>query len=361
MDVMTISNNWHQEYKELLDFIAVHSEIKIKPDSVSVPQNVRPNFYQLVNTTATTLVKEKLPALLDEAKILSSNYLKTEEEVTKILSMNDIIQPKPLYWFLRDPIDGFKRELMDLVFDLLKGKIDIEKFEEIASQNLAASFRPLHLLGYKKWVSLAIIKLLEADNLFQIILRSPDHSGLAMITEEGRGTEDVIPPPQESDCLSFDHGHNQLLIVPDFIVHSSKVNRYISLRTEIGESAVTATNASQKREWCFLDSITEWGAGFIPLYTADNPEEISLVADVKRLCKPDLIIDCKDQEKWFEQESLDQIQSQHECLQPRLGTYIVSMKTVPEHQQIKLPEGIHVLNVGFDDSKLEPIVKIIKP
>ncbi len=354
-----MSNCWCQEYGALTEFVGGHPEIKIMPGSISVPQNVRPDFYHLLNTSIEILVKENFSELLGKSEVLSRNYLAVEKELIELLNLCSVVQPKPLYWFLLDPLDGFRRELLDLSFDLLKGKLDIAAFEKKAEQNIKAFSGTFFISGYKKWVILTLIKLLQADTLYQVALRPIERSGLAMITEEGRGTKDTVPNPQISKDLSFEHGHAQLFIVPDCIVHSSRTDRYVAFRSERDNSILTATNASRKRVWYPIDFITQLNAGSIPVYIADSSEEIALVADAKTFCKPDLIIECKGRENWFDKGELEQIKSQFHSLNPSLGIYIVSLQSVPEDIQKAMPEGIHILDVGFDEANLELIAQVL--
>jgi hypothetical protein len=71
-------NKWHQAYTELTDYVAEHTDIKLKKDHVFIPENDRSDFYRLFNTTRAAFIKEKLPAFLNEAETLSSNYLRVE-------------------------------------------------------------------------------------------------------------------------------------------------------------------------------------------------------------------------------------------------------------------------------------------
>lgn len=47
------------------------------------------------------------------------------------------------------------------------------------------------------------------------------------------------------------------------------------------------------------------------------------------------------------------------CLKPTLETYIVTKEPVPEQGYEELEEDIQILNVGFDQSKLEPIISVL--
>ena len=349
-------SSWQTAYEELQGFIAEKPEVVIDESMISIPRDVRPEFYQLFDMVRVAFIEEKLSDLFNEAATLSENYTKAEQEVTELLGLDDVLIATGLRRFLRNPRDGLIRGLFNPLFDLLKGKINAETFEQGVSRNIEASFRDSYRLGYKKWLALSLVKLLEADRSLEVSVPSVN-----LGPEEGeRGyyasdKEHLVPPPNESKHLSFKHEQSSTLTVPDFIVHSAKINRYFALRSEFRAAAVwTASNASEHREWYPLDCVVALRLGLTLIYVADNPEEISLVADAKKICRPELIIEYREQKDWYEKEELEKIKLHHDVLKPRLGTYIVSREQVPDVGQ--LGDGIHILTVGFDQSKLEPII-----
>jgi len=349
-------NSWQEEYQRLTDFVARKPQVDITESVVTISGDVRPEFYRLFNTVRAAFIEEKLSDLFNEATTLSENYTKAEQEVTELLGLDDILIATSLCKFLHNPRDGLIRGLFDPLFDLLKGKINTKTFEQGVSRNIEASFRNSYRLGYKKWLALSLVKLLEADRNLEVSVPSlylGPRDG-----ERGSSTSDEehpVPLPKESKHLTFKHEQSSTLTVPDFIVHSAKINRYFALRSEFRTGAVwTASNASEHREWYPLDCVVALRLGSTLIYVADNPEEISLVADAKKICRPDLIIEFREQKDWYEKEELEKVKLHHNVLKPRLGTYIVTREQVPNAGQ--LGDGIHILTVGFDQSKLEPII-----
>lgn len=376
---MTVPNGWQGEYGQLCDFIAASPSIEIGMNIVRIPEDVRPEFYRLFDTIRLAFVEEKFPGLLNEAGSLSQSYNKAEQEVTELLGLDSISMATDLRKFLHNPKDGMVRGLFDPLFHLLKGKVNIEAFEQKTSRNTEVIFRNLYQLGYEKWVLLSLIKLLEADKSFRIILRELASKEVIKRLHSPRLGEPV-PPPEESKRLLFEHQSFPMFIVPDFIVHSVKMGRYLAVRSDFREAMWTASNASANREWYPLDSLAALEPGLALVYVADKPEEISLVADAKKICRPDLIIECRDRKDWLEKEGLQKVKLHHDSLKPRLGSYVVSRESVPEQgykelipeqnseesprekpvlEQEPRKKDIHVLTVGFDQSMLEPVISIL--
>ena len=392
-----MSNSWRQAYTDLKAFIAEHPEVEIKVNVVRIQENVRTEFYRLFDMVRVAFVDEKFPSLLDEAKSLSESYSKTELEVIEHVGLDGISMAADLREFLHNPKDRAIRELFNPLFDLLKGKVDTEIFEQKASRNAETTLRNLYRIGYEKWVMLSLVQLLESDKSFQVTLRQLDPREINRRTPTSK---EPVPPLKESKRLSFEHEPYSILTVPDFIVHSARVNKYVAIRSEFREAMWTASDASENREWYPLDSITTLELeDLILIYIAETPEEISLVADKERICRPDLIIECRGQNEWYEKEGLEEVKLHHGSLKPKLGTYVVSREPVPEQayeelmpkhvskESKKTSEGltpevaltehtleqvseepmpelkpeeqqkiINIFTVGFDKSKLEPIV-----
>jgi len=376
---MSQPNSWYQAYRKLSDFVTEHPEIDVGASRVIMPNNARPEFYRLFNNVKDVFVENNFTGL-QEARSLSKEYVKVEMEVIKLLELEKISIKAHLQRFLHDPLDELIRELSDSLFDLLKGKIDIETFEARALSNMGVSFRDLYHLGYEKWVALSLITLLEADKLFHVTVRKLRFDYDRLFAGVSSAKEDVSVPI-ESKCLSSNHPLATTLIVPDFIVHSARLNRYFALRSEMGTPLMTAQNTIESREWYPLDSIRAFASGLTLVYLADKPEEVSLIADTEKICRPDLIIKCEENEDWHDGERMEKIKLQHNALNPILGTYIVSREPIPEQVYEKAtqeealvstpaekkPEqtntkqaDIHILSVGFDKLKLQPVINQLK-
>jgi hypothetical protein len=354
---MIMLNDWQVEYQRLTDFVTRKPQVKISENVIAIPKDARSEFYQLFDMVRMAFIEEKLSDLFNEAATLSENYTKADQEVTELLVLDDILMTTGLRSFLRNPRDGLMMRLLDPLFDLLKGKINAKTFEQEVSRNMETSLRDSYRLGYKKWLALSLVKLLEADRSLEVSVPSI-YLGPAR-GERGYSPSDEkhpVPPPKESKHLSFKHEQSSTLTVPDFIVHSAKINRYFALRSEFRTAAAvwTASNASEHREWYPLDHVVALRLDSTLIYVADNPEEISLVADAKKICRPDLIIEFIEQKDRYEKEELEKVKLHHNVFKPRLGTYIVTREQVPDVGQ--LGDGIHILTVGFDQSKLEPII-----
>jgi hypothetical protein len=382
-----MSENWLKTYSELKEYIAENPKIKIGKNIIAIPGDIRPEFYRLFGETRVAFLREMCQTLLDEAILLSSNYVKTAQEIKKILGLSEIKVPDKLNWFLSDPENGLIRSIYDLLFDLLKEKIDTKTFEREATESIEISFRQLFQPGYEKWVAISLVNLLAPDRALSIPIedvkeRSPDPE---FDTKMGFN-EERLPRLKEMKRLLFGRGLGEYsFILSNLIVHSTSLKRYVSIGTDLADATWTATEISSKREW---HRLREQGGQFVPInnwpdlviYIDDKPEDIALVADFGRFCRPDIIVECMEQVDWYQNGGLEKVRNDNNFLKPRLGSYIVSRLPVPEqaHKDL-IPEpvisekkteqdtsledkpreqvsDIHILTVGYDQSQLAPVI-----
>jgi hypothetical protein len=375
-----MANNWREEYQKLRDFVINQPDILIEPDRVSIPENVRLEFYRLFDATRSRFAAETSPTLFNDACILSAHYLSLETEVTKILGLAEVILQQPLVWFVKDPADALARDLFDPIFDLLRGKVDIAAFEAKYEPKVKAQLLSLFRSGYEKWVSLALIRLAVPEKLFQVKLRDPGRSEHAHILGQFEALKEDIPPAVESRDISFDHSKDIIFNNPDYIIQADQ--KYLSIRSRLGNPITVGSYVSQKREWLPLNEVTVVEPSSILVYIDGALNEITLVGDKEKICRPDMIIECIDQPDWYTGERPAGIKRQNDTLKPRFGTFLVARQPVPEgaaknilteliQQTPEYPEpipdgktpvtGINLLTVEFNVQMLEPVINLLLP
>jgi hypothetical protein len=361
-----MSSNFRQEYAALTDFIVHHPEIEIGESVVSIPGEVRSEFYDLFNAVRDAFVDEKFPAYLSEAALLSEQHCKAVEGVSNLFFLED--EPavvSGVQRFLLDPKGELTRELFDPLFDLLKGRESIDGFEKKASYLLEGLFPPVFRGGYEKWAILSLVALLEVDNAFRVDARNLGSAVRANLVKHA--TMDEVPLPTESISFLFSQPRNVIFAVPDLIVHSSRLNRFVGIRSEFGEGIFKAWNPSPRREWQPIntDLLILLECGLTLIYAAEQAEDIALVADATCICRPDLILWCVDTGSMSREEALEKMTHANSLFQPAKGSYIIANHPWPEpsesadiDQQAPIT-GIQILSVGYDQSNLMPVVEAL--
>jgi hypothetical protein len=154
--------------------------------------------------------------------------------------------------------------------------------------------------------------------------------------------------------------------------------------------------------------------------TDESPDDLKLIADYYRMARPEIIIEFMEEDDWWDAKHVEDLMRHNLVINPRMGTYVVSRVEVPPEafkpleavpmavppppapesgvqpapaisapapatgetpavpnaevappappeplpmarplSLAELPESIHVLSVGYDKSKMEPIVQAL--
>ena len=356
---------WPKHYKELVDFIEDEPGVVIKEDLISIDKEARSAFYKEFDKVRTSFLGQNYSEWLDEAHFLSTKYMKVKDYLSERLRLEEVLMPLELERFLSDPVKQVVRDLFDPLFELLQEKIEPEEFEERAEETVHESFRNLYQMGYIKWFVLSFIKNINPEKAYEVPLPQP--SSKQMIFHRERVKQN-IPFPEETKVLSFEVGRREILLIPDFIVRSAKLEKYVAFRTEIGKPLWQASFHSKKREWFSIESfleeygITEMKPDLL-LYVDENLEDVSLVSDCDKFCRPDLLVYFLDQLEDVEErhaQKMESIRVAHDILKPAKGTCVIAKNHLPSSLVKGLDANIHVIHFGFNNLKWEILLDLLQ-
>jgi hypothetical protein len=361
-----MSHGFLEAYGKLKDFVKAHPEIEIGESVTSIPEEVRPGFYGLFNATRDAFVREKFPSHLSRARVLQKEYEKAAEDASRWLSLEDPPTVNPLRRFLNDPKDCLARELFDPLFDLLKGRKTADEIETAVSPGVDELFSAVFRGGYEKWAVLSLLSLLEVGDSLRVDVRSLNPG--ERTKPAAQAPLDEVPAPQKAIRFFFSQPRNAIFAVPDFLAYSPRLGRFIGIRSEFQEAAYNALNANPGREWnaIDIDLLILLSKGLTLIYISEKAEEIALVADVAKFCRPDMILWCVDTQSMNRHEVASVMERADRRLKPSKGSYIVANDEWAEseegdlqHQTGKNASGIHSLAVGYSRKKLLPIVEAL--
>jgi hypothetical protein len=342
---LTMSSGWRVAYESLTNFTAAHPEIRIDESRVSIPDGVRGEFYRLYDSITEAFVQENESALPGKEITLAERYKQIEREVFDLLGLDGVAMPASLDIFLHNPKQGLTRALFDRLFDLLQGKVDLEIFEQQALKQLDKTVTELGRWGYPYWVSLSLVRLLDPDEAFQVALDSQTRP----ILKELKNIPFGHPPPHPT------------LRLPDFIVHSRRINKYLALKLELASEIGTYTTDNRGERKQAMRNCGDTSSGLGPrvmlIYVVARPEEIPIVADLNtcQVAHPDIVVECQAQEA----AAWDEAMLHYDVLQPKLGTYIVLRETALETNLQSPSANLNPLAVGLDQAKLQLVIEAL--
>ena len=393
---------WQISYEELKQFITAHPSIEIDATSIVIPGDIRPGFYSLFDKVRAGFVKERFASQLEKSYVLSVAYSEAAKAAKEEMHLESIEIDASLNWFLLDPVNGLMRVIVDPLFELLKGKVDLEGFTRTGETAISESYKMLFREGYERWGSLALLNLLTPERLWagktQDFYTGPTMEGDIIGSNQG----DFVPDVVESKKIVFDNLVRASFVVPNQLIYSGRTQAFVSLLLRWYLPRWKARLVSEKMDWIDLKQTYKdfgnanlWPDMMVHV-TDENPDDLKMIADYYRLARPDVIIEFMEEDDWYDAKRVEDIVRHNRVLNPSLGSYVVSRVKVPPEafkpqeastvvlssgtnpsegmegslspaetpiaralSLAELPDNIHVLDVGYDATKLEPVVEAI--
>jgi len=388
-------SNWHQSYARLQEYISQHPEIEITINGSCIPGEVREEFFRLFDVVRSDFVREAFPAQLKEAEVAGRAFLAAEKEAISCLKLKEVKIEQNLRWFLQDPVDGLRRRLFDPLFDLLRGALDAEGFEKTSTRIAEDLIQRYAHRSYAHWATLSLIPLLSPDSAHVVPIK--DETIDPYLTTEGRQGRftETIPDLATPEWLFLDASQYVPLLVPKIICHSAMLDTFVALRNgfhSVDYHAYELFKTIKTKQWHDLEDLRRrYGPHHlwpdIGLYLDSNPDELRIVADYQHALWPEIIVDVMEAPDWYESGGLEIVRLHYEVLRPRLGSFVVYREALPEtaipqgsqaqatetgdemapapeedtttRLLRELPESIHLLSVGYDSTRLGPIIEAL--
>ena len=354
-----MSEKFVAAYSALTEFIAHHPEIEIGESVIGIPESVRPEFYSQFNNSRRAFVEGRYTDFLSAAETLVKHYREAEEKTAGLLSFEDSTAVSPVRRFLRDPMDSLTRQLFDLLFDLLKGRETVASFEESAAAAIDLVSSDLYRAGYERWAVLSLVSMLIPDEALRVDARrlNPGEKSKSML----RSPIDSVPAPAPSATFFFDQPRETVFSVPDFIIRSRALNRYVGIRSEFRAGLYNAQNRSHEREWLPVDTelLLTLESGLTLIYAAEEAQNIAMVADVGRFCRPDLVLWCVQAKTLSRAEAFEKLSLIHNRVKPVKGSFLIADEPWAEQLEGQASEQVYCIATGFEPLMLQPIIEAL--
>jgi hypothetical protein len=353
-----MSEDWRREYLALKDFLAGHPEIVITRESVLTPAESRALFYSLFSKTLAALTAQFFPEMSEDCAELSEAYKASAAEIGGSFNIDNNRALAEFYKFLDEPADTVANAAFNDLFDLLQGKVSEDVFQEAAKSNISTLARGLRATVYEKWILLSLVMLLVTQEIYdcsplrRINFRRQkfvrlDHEILAKTST-----------PVKTNTLSWEFDPEPTLTQPDFILRASQggISKYVSVRTNFRMGTNRAKNFPDWGEWVNVPESFQLGSDVMLIYTSPNLTDLVLVSERGRICRPEVVIKYLEDSEGYSGQWLEAARIEDAILQPNSGFYLVTRPPLTLPGQEKLGEYMHLLELGFDQSKLVGIV-----
>jgi len=339
---MNAPHNWKEERNALNRFIADNPEIVINPSEISIPQNVRDEFYKRFDQMRMAIIEEAYSALADDILALCKNYVQVEQEVIELLGVKSISTPVDLFSFLHQPKEGMMRIIYNRSFDLIQGKIDEDEFEKKCDKELKNSSTDLFRIGYEWWATLSIIKLLEPDEAYSVDF-----------------DVEYKPILVELQGIAFGRqAHHPTIRVPEFVLHSRKIGGYVALKMALArevETYVVQFKPAVRPRKRTGDTSLVLDSRVLLLSFLKSKEDIPILADIyeRTRTSPDWIIEYRIKNEFSALADIEEAIIHYDALAPKRGSCVIVMDPDICLDPENIPEKIFPFAVGLDASKLQ--------
>jgi hypothetical protein len=339
------ASSWKQEYKSFVDYINSNPEIVLNATEITIPPDVREEFYHRFDSIRKSIVDAHYSSLKVDVETLSALYCEVETEVIGRLGLEGISMPVDLFSFLHEPKVGMERVIYSRLFDLLQKKTTLEDFQEQVKNDLDSSSEDLFRLGYEFWAALTTIKILDPDEAYFVDLN-----------------EDNKPFLTDLNTLAFGRqAHHPTIRIPEFVIHSRKFNKHLAVKMALARELetyyvqYTPPVRPKKRTG---DTSFALDARAMILSILTNTEEIPVIAELydRIIHSPDLIIEYVTSDEITNPDVIEQVTRHYNILQPKLGISLFVMNPGEGRAVREISDCLSAFGVGFDPSAILPAI-----
>lgn len=343
---MTLESQWKHKYGILKAFISSNPEIHIGQYEVHIPEDQRDRFYKYFDNVRMAIVESWSSFFNFDVYTLSTNYIESENKLSKTLNCS-IQLPLDLSSFVHNPKEGMMRLIYNRLFELVQGKIPEDDFEWIVEGDLAAGATAMFRIGYEAWAALALIILLEADELLGIAL---DGDNKPLVTEIGE--------------IAFGRQfHHAAKRIPEFILHSKKLNSHIAFKMplvkEVNSYDIPVEVPTQRllrNRNGDTSSVLDHRMIFLSVVPDLNKTPVYADIHKRTINGPDLTIEFLMEQDLTDPETIGQVQSRVEIMKPRFGGNILVMEPTSGSGSFKVMGNMDAFSTGLEQSRLQPII-----
>lgn len=286
---LTMSGKWLEKYNELQSFIRSNSRLEIGEKDTYIPEDLRVAFFNLFDMVRFEAVKSGSTDMLTQSMELSHHYLNTESSLKSLLGLETIRLTPDLQAFINDPIAAISSLLSVGLFELLRGKLSVEGFNNLALEVMGNTYNRLYYPGYVRWVMLSAIAHLNPSEAYTVSLESLRTEQIAHWDNSPR----EVPKPERANRFDILGESFIPLLVPDLIVFSRVTGSYVAIVARAGIPTSPARQLCERQQWIAADISPDFKST-IMIYSSKRLDDLSLVADAGHICQPDQLLWIRD-------------------------------------------------------------------
>ncbi|MBN1370152.1 MAG: hypothetical protein JW954_07960 [Dehalococcoidaceae bacterium] len=349
-----MAEDWLKQYGYLRKFLKTHPGINIDHKTVLIPVKLRQEYLQLMDNIRESFIRQFLLGLLADCIVTVGCFDTARAHAIQTISLEYISVTGEVDEFLTDPGQVTSRIVNSNLTDLVKGLTDCDSFEADTIVEVNARLEYLLGLSYEKYIVLTIINMLDVKEVLGVCLPKPTAHQLVKYSPV---VKKEPPRAIKTTILKLTDEQYPVLGIPDFIISASKSDKYLGFRSNFIRPHWFASEYNSKAEWCCINDIDSALSQELSLVFFDKSADgLAMIADAELIRRPDLVITCQAQKDWMNEKKIQKLNFQYNTIKPTQGFFVISKEPIDTGKLEGLNKGIRVLEVGFDQSRLSPII-----
>ncbi len=172
MNKRSNAKKWIDIFEELRNFTVVHDDLVVTKDSLSIPQGLRDEFYDLLSRAQIALTAETLGPDVEQGLEVVHRCASVRNELVRMSGLKEFRLPTSLENLIADPETTLARPSFDIILNGLQQQLEPEDMEAQAARNLSPFCRTLFRNAYEAWAYYGIVGALEPVKFYGVF--SPD-------------------------------------------------------------------------------------------------------------------------------------------------------------------------------------------
>lgn len=264
MDTRANTQNWIEAYEELQDYVDTHSELVVTAQSLTIPQNLRNEFYDLVLRVQLALAAKisgnRAEGVLEAARQCAL----VRDGLTQMSGLKEFRLASILENLITDPEATLAKPAFGIVLDGLQQGLAPETIEAQAANVLIPFCEALFRNAYEAWAYYGIVAGLEPIKFYGVY--SPDTVQVYAVPTDTITVGAQINSPERR--------------MPE-AVFETQDGRVFAMKSEVaGELDFYGVKITRRRDFSSGGNTTDYIAHrVLLLYEIDSVENVPLIAD----------------------------------------------------------------------------------
>lgn len=172
MNINVETQDWIKALDMLRGYVVAHPELVVTSQSLSVPQNLRTEFFHRVTQVQLTLIEKILSNKVEEGLEVVRHCSLVRDELTKMSGLREFRLASTLENLIADPKETLAKPAFGIVLDGLQQGLTPEEMETRATKSLTQFFKELIRNAYEAWAYYGIVAALKPVRFYGVY--SPD-------------------------------------------------------------------------------------------------------------------------------------------------------------------------------------------